>query len=62
MRTMLGQIKAHLGKRVQVRGWVHRIRELGKITFILLRDSSGIANSWWTREAVRRKRLRPLPS
>jgi nondiscriminating aspartyl-tRNA synthetase len=43
MRTMLGQINAHLGEEVQVRGWVHRIRELGKISFILLRDASGIA-------------------
>jgi nondiscriminating aspartyl-tRNA synthetase len=43
MRTMLRQIDAHLGEAVLVRGWVHRIRELGKITFILLRDSSGIA-------------------
>jgi nondiscriminating aspartyl-tRNA synthetase len=43
MRTMLGQIDAHLGEEVLVRGWVHRIRELGKISFILLRDASGIA-------------------
>jgi len=43
MRTMLRQIEAHLGEEVLVRGWVHRIRELGKITFVLLRDSSGIA-------------------
>jgi nondiscriminating aspartyl-tRNA synthetase len=43
MRTMLGQIDAHVGEEIQVRGWVHRIRELGKITFLLLRDSSGIA-------------------
>lgn len=43
MRTMLAEIKDNLGKEVQVRGWVHRIRELGKISFILLRDVSGIA-------------------
>jgi nondiscriminating aspartyl-tRNA synthetase len=43
MRTMLAKINAHLNKEVQVRGWVHRIRELGKISFILLRDASGIA-------------------
>jgi nondiscriminating aspartyl-tRNA synthetase len=40
---MLAEIKDHLGKEVQVRGWVHRIRELGKISFVLLRDVSGIA-------------------
>ena len=43
MRTMLAEIKDHLGKKVVVRGWVHRVRELGKISFILLRDASGIA-------------------
>ena len=43
MRTMLEEIKDHLGKKIQVRGWVHRIRELGKISFVLLRDVSGIA-------------------
>jgi nondiscriminating aspartyl-tRNA synthetase len=43
MRTMLGQIDVHLGEEVQVQGWVHRVRELGKISFILLRDASGIA-------------------
>jgi nondiscriminating aspartyl-tRNA synthetase len=42
MRTLLAEIKEHLGKEVHVRGWVHRIRELGKISFILLRDVSGI--------------------
>ena len=43
MRKMLGQINNHLGREVRVQGWVHRIRELGKISFILLRDASGIA-------------------
>ena len=43
MRTMLGQIHARLNEEVLVYGWVHRVRELGKISFILLRDASGIA-------------------
>lgn len=30
------------GKAVSVRGWVYRTRSSGKITFIVLRDSSGI--------------------
>ncbi|MDR2398288.1 MAG: aspartate--tRNA(Asn) ligase [Spirochaetaceae bacterium] len=29
-------------ERVEVYGWVHRIRELGGITFVILRDRSGI--------------------
>jgi nondiscriminating aspartyl-tRNA synthetase len=31
------------GKTVKVTGWVHRIRELGGVTFIILRDRSGTA-------------------
>ena len=43
MRTMLARISERSGEQVEVRGWVHRVRELGKIRFILLRDRSGIA-------------------
>ena len=43
MRTWLGEIGQQEGREVKVRGWVHRIRELGKISFILLRDRSGVA-------------------
>ncbi len=30
------------GKEVMLAGWVHEVRETGKITFLLLRDSTGI--------------------
>jgi nondiscriminating aspartyl-tRNA synthetase len=30
------------GREVEVSGWVHRIRELGGITFVILRDRSGL--------------------
>ncbi|MDR2536480.1 MAG: aspartate--tRNA(Asn) ligase [Treponema sp.] len=29
-------------EKVEVKGWVHRIRELGGITFVILRDPSGL--------------------
>lgn len=31
------------GKEVTLSGWVHEVRELGKMTFLLLRDITGIA-------------------
>ncbi|MBN1834451.1 MAG: aspartate--tRNA(Asn) ligase [Spirochaetales bacterium] len=41
MRTLLAEIDRHPGQEVTVAGWVHRIRELGAISFLLLRDCSG---------------------
>ncbi|MDR0387020.1 MAG: aspartate--tRNA(Asn) ligase [Treponema sp.] len=38
--TAAGENKA--GAEIEVSGWVHRIRELGGITFVVLRDRSGI--------------------
>jgi nondiscriminating aspartyl-tRNA synthetase len=43
MRTLLVEVARHAGEEVEVRGWVHRVRELGKISFLLLRDRSGTA-------------------
>jgi nondiscriminating aspartyl-tRNA synthetase len=43
MRTLLAEIDQHLGKEITVAGWVHRIRELGAISFVLLRDKSAQA-------------------
>ncbi len=42
MRTLTRDIAAESGKPVEVSGWVHRIRELGAISFVLLRDRSGM--------------------
>jgi nondiscriminating aspartyl-tRNA synthetase len=43
MRTLLAEVARHSGEEIEVRGWVHRVRELGKISFLLLRDRSGMA-------------------
>lgn len=40
-RVMSNEIGQHDGRSIQVSGWVHRIRELGKVSFIVLRDRSG---------------------
>ena len=32
----------HIGQTVTVRGWIHSIRDMGKITFIDLRDHTGL--------------------
>ncbi len=42
-RTLANELPKHIGERVRLLGWLHHIRELGKISFILLRDRSGVA-------------------
>ena len=42
MRILAHEVKGHEGSTISVSGWVHRIRELGQVNFILLRDRSGI--------------------
>lgn len=32
----------HVGEKVRLQGWVHRVRALGKISFIILRDRRGL--------------------
>lgn len=41
-RILSGQLAAHVGEEVLVKGWLHSIRSLGKINFVLLRDREGV--------------------
>ncbi|MBI2079741.1 aspartate--tRNA(Asn) ligase [Candidatus Micrarchaeota archaeon] len=38
----VSEAKKSVGKKVKVAGWVHDIRDLGKLKFIILRDKTGI--------------------
>lgn len=42
MRILAAQVAQHAGEVVAVAGWAHRVRALGGITFVLLRDRSGL--------------------
>lgn len=42
MRVLARDVAEHVGSEITVQGWVHRIRELGGISFVLLRDRSGM--------------------
>ncbi|MFH1064981.1 MAG: aspartate--tRNA(Asn) ligase [Nanoarchaeota archaeon] len=42
-RTKISALKNAIGKKVLLKGWVHELRDQSKVKFIILRDSSGIA-------------------
>ncbi|MFC0432451.1 aspartate--tRNA(Asn) ligase [Kutzneria buriramensis] len=41
-RVLAAELAAHIGERVRVAGWVHRGRELKSVTFVIVRDRSGL--------------------
>ncbi|WP_373898137.1 aspartate--tRNA(Asn) ligase [Haloimpatiens sp. FM7315] len=41
-RTLIKNLEMNLGNEVCVKGWVHRIRKLSKVTFLVLRDRTGL--------------------
>lgn len=49
-RIHVGELAGHAGERVRVAGWLHHQRQLSKLTFLLLRDRSGIAQVVLDRE------------
>ncbi len=42
-RILNGDLKKHIGSKVTISGWLHKKRLLGGLTFINLRDRSGLA-------------------
>ncbi len=40
-RTWAEDAKRRVGERVRLKGWVHTVRELGKLVFVVLRDRTG---------------------
>jgi len=44
-RAMTTEISKNIGKEVTLSGWIHKLRKLGGISFLVLRDRSGIAQA-----------------
>jgi nondiscriminating aspartyl-tRNA synthetase len=42
-RIMSADLPAHIGEHVTIAGWLHRRRELKSMTFLVLRDRTGLA-------------------
>jgi len=42
-RVLSSELSGEVGKKARLEGWVHRVRDLGGVRFLLLRDRSGLA-------------------
>src|SRR5919204_2641704 len=43
MRVLSSELAEHVGERVTMAGWLHAKRELGSVSFAVLRDRAGLA-------------------
>ncbi len=50
-RILTSEIKAHVGKRVRVAGWLHSLRQLGGVNFLVIRDGWGLLQAVTEQEA-----------
>jgi nondiscriminating aspartyl-tRNA synthetase len=41
-RTLVAELSNKIGENIKLQGWLHRVRNLGKIAFVILRDRSGL--------------------
>ncbi|HET6948196.1 MAG TPA: OB-fold nucleic acid binding domain-containing protein, partial [bacterium] len=44
-RTLIADLRAHIGAEVCVHGWVRTIRDQKRIQFLILRDHTGLAQA-----------------
>lgn len=50
-RVVASEVASHAGEQITVAGWVHRVRELGAVSFVVLRDRSGTVQLVYEGEA-----------
>lgn len=41
-RTLIRELRNNFSNTVKLQGWVHRVRKLGKLAFLILRDRTGV--------------------
>ena len=54
-RMWTTELAAHAGERVRVAGWLHRLRTLSNVSFLVLRDGKGLAQIVIEDEALRQQ-------
>jgi len=60
-RILAADLPAHADERVTVAGWVHRKRVLKAVTFLIIRDRSGLAQVVMTADEATASRVADLP-
>ena len=60
-RIMTTELAAHVGERVRIAGWIHHQRHLAQLSFLLLRDASGVGQVVIDDESVRGRAASMLP-
>lgn len=56
-RVFIRDLYLHIEKKVITRGWVHKIRDLAHVSFIMLRDKSGIIQLVCSKDQIKCIRL-----
>ncbi len=44
-RILTTELSKHVGQRVRLMGWMHRLRKLGEVNFLVVRDRAGLAQA-----------------
>ncbi len=44
-RVLTTELSKHVGQQIQLKGWLHRLRKLGEVNFLILRDRGGLAQA-----------------
>jgi nondiscriminating aspartyl-tRNA synthetase len=57
-RTVIRDLRNNLNNTVKLQGWVHRIRKLGKLAFLILRDRTGLVQCVVNTKAIDIKGLK----
>ena len=62
MRILTKELKKHIGKSVTTQGWLHKKRLLGGLTFIVVRDRSGVAQILLEKDEAEKLREKQIGS
>lgn len=56
-RVLCGDLSKHIGSTVVIKGWVHRVRALSQVRFVIVRDRSGLAQAVLSHDLARSPHL-----